>query len=65
MERHAIHEQTAFLMLRDEARRTHRKLIDLAEAVVTSHSMLVRPTSGPEEPGKTGEDLQGPLPTVS
>jgi hypothetical protein len=52
-------------MLRDEARRTHRKLIDLAEAVVTSHSMLVRPTSGPEEPRKTEEDLQGPLPTVS
>ena len=40
MERHGIHEQAAFDMLRDEARRTNRKLVDLAEAVVTSRSML-------------------------
>jgi AmiR/NasT family two-component response regulator len=53
MERHGVDEQTAFAMLRDESRRTNRKLIDLAEAVVTSLSMLpVRPASRPEEPRK-------------
>lgn len=40
MERHGIDEQDAFNMLRDEARRTNRKLVDLAEAVVTSRSIL-------------------------
>ena len=40
MERHDIDEQTAFNMLRDTARRTQRKIIDVADAVVTSRSML-------------------------
>jgi AmiR/NasT family two-component response regulator len=40
MERHGIDEREAFDMLRDEARRTHRKVVDLAEAVVASHPML-------------------------
>lgn len=40
MERHSISEQGAFDMLRDEARRTHRKLVDLAEAVVAGQPML-------------------------
>ncbi|HEX5938074.1 MAG TPA: ANTAR domain-containing protein [Actinomycetota bacterium] len=40
MERHEINEQAAFDMLRDESRRTNRKLVDLAEAIVTSRSML-------------------------
>lgn len=40
MERHEIDERAAFDMLRDEARRTNRKLVDLAEAVVTSRVML-------------------------
>jgi response regulator NasT len=40
MERHAIGEQAAFEMLRDESRRTHRKLVDLADAVVAGHPML-------------------------
>lgn len=53
MERHGIDEQAAFDILRDESRRTHRKLVDLAEAVVASRSMLpVRPESSPEEPGE-------------
>ena len=46
MERHGIHEQAAFDMLRDEARRTNRKLVDLAQAVVTSRSMLPARRSG-------------------
>lgn len=46
MERHNIEEQAAFDMLRDQARRTHRKLVDVADAVVASRSMLPpRPNS--------------------
>jgi AmiR/NasT family two-component response regulator len=40
MERHDLDEQAAFSMLRDQARRTNRKLVDIAEAVVTSRRML-------------------------
>jgi AmiR/NasT family two-component response regulator len=49
MERHGIDEQAAFEILRGEARRTHRKLVDMADAVVASHSML------PARPGATIE----------
>jgi AmiR/NasT family two-component response regulator len=49
MERHNIDEQAAFEILRDEARRTHRKLVDIADAVVASRSML------PAQPGATIE----------
>ena len=49
MERHEIDEETAFDMLRNEARRTHRKVVELAEAIVTGRSMLpARPTPQPE-----------------
>jgi len=51
MERHGIDERAAFDMLRNESRRTNRKLIDLAEAVVASRSMLpVRPETRGSEP---------------
>jgi AmiR/NasT family two-component response regulator len=49
MERHDIDEQAAFEMLRNQARRTHRKLVDIADAVVASHPML------PARPGATIE----------
>jgi AmiR/NasT family two-component response regulator len=49
MERHNIDEQAAFDILRDQARRTHRKLVDIADAVVASRSML------PAQPGATIE----------
>ena len=50
MERHGIDEEAAFNMLRDQARRTNRKLVDLADAVVTGHPMLpARPRSDYEE----------------
>ena len=51
MERHNIDEQAAFEILRDEARRTHRKLVDMADAVVASRSML------PAQPGATTEAM--------
>jgi AmiR/NasT family two-component response regulator len=57
MERHGIDERSAFDILRDESRRTNRKLVDVAEAVVTSRSMLPawrpqaeRAPSGESEP---------------
>jgi Response regulator with putative antiterminator output domain len=40
MERHSIDERRAFDMLRDEARRSQRKVVDIAEAVVSSHQLL-------------------------
>jgi AmiR/NasT family two-component response regulator len=46
MERHGIGEEAAFNMLRDHARATHRKLVDLADAVVAGHAML--PARPPE-----------------
>lgn len=40
MERHKIDEREAFEILRSHSRRTGRKLIDVAEAVTTSHLLL-------------------------
>jgi AmiR/NasT family two-component response regulator len=40
MERHGIGEQAAFDLLRDHARRSQRKLIDVADAVVAGHVLL-------------------------
>jgi len=40
MERHGIDEQAAFGLLRDHARRTQRKLVDVADAVVTGSALL-------------------------
>ena len=50
MERHGIDEETAFNMLRDQARRTHHKLVDLAEAVVTGQPVLPSQPHGKSEP---------------
>jgi AmiR/NasT family two-component response regulator len=53
MERHGIGEQAAFDLLREHARRTHRKLVDLADAVVAGHPMLpARPAHQPETSGE-------------
>jgi response regulator NasT len=41
MERHWIDEREAFELLRSQSRRTGRKLIDIAEAVTTSHLLLM------------------------
>jgi response regulator NasT len=40
MERHSIDEQEAFTMLREHARRTNRKIVDVAEAVIASQRLL-------------------------
>jgi AmiR/NasT family two-component response regulator len=46
MERHAIDEKQAFTMLREEARRTNRKITDVAEAVALSVALLPPRPSG-------------------
>ena len=40
MERHSVDEKRAFEMLRDEARRSNRKFIEVAEAVTVSVNLL-------------------------
>jgi response regulator NasT len=40
MERHSIDERQAFEMLREQARRTNRKVVDVAEAVTLSVTLL-------------------------
>lgn len=42
MERHGIDEKQAFTMLREEARRTNRKITDVAEAIAISVNLLPR-----------------------
>jgi AmiR/NasT family two-component response regulator len=43
MERHSIDEEQAFNMIREHSRRTQRKLVEVAEAILTSHSLLPSP----------------------
>jgi AmiR/NasT family two-component response regulator len=40
MERHSVDEPAAFEMLREHARTTNRKLVDVAAAVVDGHRLL-------------------------
>jgi len=40
MERHGVDEQRAFEMLREQARRTNRKIVEVAEAVTLSVNLL-------------------------
>ena len=54
MERHGIDEKQAFTMLRDEARRTNRKITDIAEAVALSVMLL---------PARQGERATSAEPT--
>jgi AmiR/NasT family two-component response regulator len=53
MERHDIDEETAFAMLRDASRTSNRKLVDVAEDVLTVRSLLparpIAPTEGSPE----------------
>jgi AmiR/NasT family two-component response regulator len=51
MERHGIDEQAAFDLLREHARRTQRKLVDVAEAVVSGHRLLPARPKAPSPHG--------------
>ena len=56
MERYSIDEREAFELLRAHSRRTGRKLIDVAEAVTTSHLLL---TSPPTANARNSQDSDG------
>ena len=47
MARHSLNADKAFEMLRDHSQHNGRKLIDIAEAVVESHLLLLPPTPQP------------------
>jgi AmiR/NasT family two-component response regulator len=47
MERHSIDEPTAFELLREHARSTNRKLVDVASAVVDGHRLLPKQPYSP------------------
>jgi response regulator NasT len=40
MERHSVDEETAYRMLRDQSRKTNRKLIEVAQTVLGAHALL-------------------------
>jgi AmiR/NasT family two-component response regulator len=64
MERYSIDEREAFEMLRAHSRRTGRKLIDVAEALTTSHLLLTTPPSLNGESSPAVEGLAGQVPVV-
>ena len=47
MARHAISAERAFEMLRDHSQRNGHKLIDIAQAIVDSHLLLLPPAQAP------------------
>lgn len=50
MARHAINEDRAFEMLKEHSQHNGRKLIDVAEAIVESHTLLLAPQAPPAKP---------------
>jgi len=50
MARHSVTADRAFEMLRNHSQHSGRKLVDLAEAVVESHLLLVSPSGPPARP---------------
>jgi response regulator NasT len=61
MERHSIGEAEAFALLRAHARQSNRKVVDVAQAIVTSYLLLPR-DRGPEPARQSGqlEERQAP-----
>jgi AmiR/NasT family two-component response regulator len=57
MERHGIDERAAFEMLRNHARRTNRKIVDVAESILESHPLL----PSQEEGSSRKEEEEEPL----
>ena len=50
MARHAIDQQSAFEMLREHSQHNGRKLVDVAEAIVESHLLLLPALASPPAP---------------
>jgi len=55
MERHSVDEPVAFEMLREHARTTNRKLVDVASAVVDGHRLLPKQAHSPTPMDGAGE----------
>jgi response regulator NasT len=55
MERHSVDEPAAFEMLREHARTTNRKLVDVASAVVDGHRLLPKQPHSPAPMAGAGE----------
>jgi response regulator NasT len=53
MERHSIDEQRAFQLIREQARRTNTKMVDVAASVLASHRLL---SSGATSPAVLREE---------
>jgi AmiR/NasT family two-component response regulator len=53
MERHSVDEHAAFELLRDHARSTNRRLVDIASAVVDGHRLLPKLPPSPASPAPT------------
>lgn len=53
MERHSIDEQHAFQLLREQARRTNTKMVDVAASILASHRLL---SSGATSPSPLDEE---------
>ena len=54
MARHAIDPDRAFELLRDHSQHNGRKLIDVAQAIVDSHLLLLPPLQQPASPQRPG-----------
>jgi AmiR/NasT family two-component response regulator len=57
MERHSIDEEEAFKLLRDQARHSQRKVVDIAAAVLSSH-MLLPGESSEHDPARKASEHQ-------
>jgi AmiR/NasT family two-component response regulator len=55
MARHAVDADRAFEMLRDHSQHNGHKLIDIAQAIVDSHLLLLPPLA---QPGTSPEPAQ-------
>jgi AmiR/NasT family two-component response regulator len=53
MERHSIDEQRAFRLIREQARRTNTKMVDIAASILASHRLL---SSGAPSPAALREE---------
>jgi AmiR/NasT family two-component response regulator len=56
MERHGIDEQEAFALLRDQARSSNRKIVDIAESILSTHRLLPGTSRNPSDVGSTESD---------
>ena len=61
MERHSIDEPAAFELLREHARSTNRKLIDVASAVVDGHRLLPKQPHSPASTAGPGFGCRAPV----